>query len=492
MKSRALALALFFSSGVGLVHGESPATRAVPWPRGAAPSEQWLSEQLAEAVKLDETEHVEETRAAAEVGEASEDIRIRQELIDQKVYSHDRLFQLGDSFFDHAFGADDGYGPGEGKGKIHRVHRGIRGGLDGHSCSACHAVGGPDGAGSEPENAYLEGDGSRISTALIRNAPSVLGAGYIQSIAHEMSIELGALREAASERSKKTGAAVTVKLESHGVSFGSLQVAADGRVDTTKLEGIDADLVVKPFGWKGTMSSLRRFVEDASRLHFGVQSEVLLAAQKERPNAELVGGSAKWFDRDNDGMARELLEGALTTSAVYLAMLESPVMIPPNSEALRDRWAHGMRLFSDIGCANCHRTSLPLMNPFWEEKSDTTGSVVRVQLHLDGDKPKAGPEVRLFSDFKRHDMGPELADAHENSSGVKPSVWLTRPLWGLAETAPYLHDGRAATIPEAILAHGGEANEVRATYARLGQRERADVTIFLLSLSREPRLRVAR
>jgi CxxC motif-containing protein (DUF1111 family) len=68
---------------------------------------------------------------------------------------------------------------------------------------------------------------------------------------------------------------------------------------------------------------------------------------------------------------------------------------------------------------------------------------------------------------------------------------LTRPLWGLAESPPYLHDGRAATIPEAILAHGGEAKEARDAFAALSPESQANVHIFLLSLTREPKVRVA-
>ncbi len=77
-----------------------------------------------------------------------------------------------------------------------------------------------------------------------------------------------------------------------------------------------------------------------------------------------------------------------------------------------------------------------------------------INLFSDGDKPRGSNLVEVFSDLKRHDLGPGLADPHDEEHGLPRSVFLTRPLWGLAETPPYLHDGRAATIPEAILAHG--------------------------------------
>jgi CxxC motif-containing protein (DUF1111 family) len=130
----------------------------------------------------------------------------------------------------------------------------------------------------------------------------------------------------------------------------------------------------------------------------------------------------------------------------------------------------------------------------WRERSDTTdGEGVALSLGSDGEAPRAeGGVVMLFSDLKRHDMGDELADQNEGPDGIDRHMFLTRPLWGLAESAPYLHDGRAATIPEAIMAHGGEAAPQRASFEALSEVQRQDLHVFLLSLSREPKVRVER
>jgi Di-haem oxidoreductase, putative peroxidase len=464
----------------------------VPWSFGGPPDERWVTDQLADAIATEVREQREETLSAAEDREASDSVQIEQQAIDSGRLSLDRIFRSGDELFSHAFSSYDGFGPGTTKGIIHRVHVGVRGGLDGHSCSSCHAVGGPDGAGSEPENAFLEGDGVASSSTLVRNAPSLLGVGYVQSLAHQMTSALQLVRTSAIERAKRLQSVQFAKLTTHGVSFGEIAAHPDGTVNVDKLEGIDADLVVKPFGWKGTTASLRRFMEDASRLHFGVQSTILLQSHHERPVPELVGTGPLAHDPDADGVSSELPEGALTTGAAYLAMLESPIVMPPYSESLRDRWAQGSMLFSTLRCSSCHTEELPMLQGSWDEKSDTTGKSVHINLHSDGDKPKAGTHAKLFSDLKRHDMGSELADAREGSSGVKRSVWLTRPLWGLAESAPYLHDGRAATIPEAIVAHGGEARESQRLYLSSSEEQKRNLHVFLLSLSRAPRLRIAR
>ena len=66
------------------------------------------------------------------------------------------------------------------------------------------------------------------------------------------------------------------------------------------------------------------------------------------------------------------------------------------------------------------------------------------------------PQVELYGDLKRHDMGADLAEQIDEK-GTGASVFLTENLWGVGSTAPYLHDGRATTLAGAILVHGGDA-----------------------------------
>ena len=60
--------------------------------------------------------------------------------------------------------------------------------------------------------------------------------------------------------------------------------------------------------------------------------------------------------------------------------------------------------------------------------------------------------------------------------------FMTARLWGVADTAPYLHDGRATTLTEAIVLHGGDAQDARDAYLRLSSRQQRDVIRFLRSL----------
>ncbi len=464
----------------------------VPWPLGRPLSDTELREQLEDALELDDRERYEALLDEAETGEDSEHIRLFQEEIDAGRYSLDDLFDIGDGAFEHDFRGLDGYGSA-GSTRQMRIHTGVRGGLDTFSCLGCHAVGGPDGAGSVSQNAFLEGDGESVSSALVRNPPPLLGLGQIQALAAEMSRDLARTRSRALMEARRQDSAVRVELEAKGVSFGALTLSPDGTIDSSEVEGIDEDLVVRPFGWKGDEALLRRFIERAARIHFGIQSHPSTLVHRENPDPENLGDGPKWFDPDGDGVQREMEEGTLTALSLYLILLEAPVILPPRDPVLLESWARGDELFDKVGCEDCHRRTLALVRSTWDEAPDTTGAAPQqVRFLTEGEQPKSGMAVELFSDLKRHAMGPELADSKSSSSGVAPDVFLTRPLWGLAESAPYLHDGRAATLPEAILAHGGAALAARDSFADLPAQDQAALHVFLLSLTRTPKVRIAR
>jgi CxxC motif-containing protein (DUF1111 family) len=93
--------------------------------------------------------------------------------------------------------------------------------------------------------------------------------------------------------------------------------------------------------------------------------------------------------------------------------------------------------------------------------------------------PKGGMRVPLFADLKRHDMGPELS---EGFGSELDAFYTTARLWGIWDTAPYLHDGRATTLVEAITLHGGEAQPARDAFLALTDAEKAQLLAYLSSL----------
>jgi hypothetical protein len=90
--------------------------------------------------------------------------------------------------------------------------------------------------------------------------------------------------------------------------------------------------------------------------------------------------------------------------------------------------------------------------------------------------------VPAYTDLKRHDLGPELDNEALVQGGVPTEQFLTRKLWGMANEPPFLHNGRALTIHDAIVKHGGEAATTRDAYLALPAARQRLVVDFLKTL----------
>ena len=209
------------------------------------------------------------------------------------------------------------------------------------------------------------------------------------------------------------------------------------------------------FGWKGQTAALHDFVLAACSNELGLEvpghHQASLAPDRGDPE------SRPKLDLDEEQC--DLL-------IQYVRELPPPVLRP----AYRGRRDPGIPVFESIGCATCHATRL----------GDVDG---------------------LYSDMLLHDMGQSLADAatYYGSStppgpqddlaaakdaaqppgGACATEWRTPPLWGVADSAPYLHDGRASSLDEAIRLHGGEAAATSSRYVKLPGVDRDDLLAFL-------------
>src|SRR5262249_18724086 len=154
-------------------------------------------------------------------------------------------------------------------------------------------------------------------------------------------------------------------------------------------------------------------------------------------------------DPDADGVVNEASDGMVSAITYYLASLAPPIEAMPEDPSFILRASRGAEVFRELGCAGCHVPELPLR-----------GTIVELgirprQLRVDlapllttpGRKGRQ-PVVRIYSDLRRHDMGASLAEPRPYH-GVSGRLWLTPPLWGVAASAPYMHDGRAASIDDA-------------------------------------------
>jgi len=411
------------------------------------------------------------------------------------------LADLGRLLFEHEYGFADGLGSGAAAsapaGPFRRVHGGEFGGPETISCPSCHWIGGPNGAGAETDDALLLGDGATIGSADARNPPALVALGVVQALAREMTNELQKQRA----ELLRAGAGRETRLIAKGVDFGVLRTNAEGMLDASGLRGIDQDLVVKPFGWKGTLADIAGFSSEALQLHIGIQSDELLA----RGSPELVGAGQDPADPDGDGMHGELGRGPFTAMVAHLALLELPIvepliqdralepaassLLPPTTTSFAEDFQRGRQQFHELGCAGCHQPMLVLDSPMLTIDGLPPIDLSRAmqQPALRYDPAVGGYPVWLFSDLKRHDMGPSNAALHVQR-GVAREEYLTPRLWGVADSAPYLHDGRAPSFDYAIAGHDGEGAAARAAFAALPLADRGPLRVYLTSLRRAPRV----
>jgi hypothetical protein len=393
-------------------------------------------------------------------------------------------------------------------------------GPNAESCTSCHNQGGDDGGGGASSNVHRDPlhTGS-IHRMIERNTPHTFGAGAVQRLAEEMTVELLAIKDGLAQTVRQTGRSATAPLVAKGVGFGTLRAYHpffSNRVafDFGLVQGVDDDLVVKPFQWKGSVAFLRDFNRGAAHNELGMQA------------VELVGAGV---DGDGDGVTDEFTVGDMTALAVYIAAQPRPVtrvelgslgLIPALTPAETAAIQRGEAVFAQIGCAVCHVPRLPITDtvfrepsadPHYRDAQFPAGQVPQalgvrtdfpVSFDLTQDQPEnvivvngqevhlgtfargpggTGAVVELYGDLKRHRMGPGLAESIDEV-GTGAATFLTENLWGCGTTAPYLHDGRATTLTEAILEHGGEGASSRTAFVALPLGSQQDLIAFLDNL----------
>jgi hypothetical protein len=396
-------------------------------------------------------------------------------------------FNRLDGYGDGPMNLDDTVSPGGrptlgGNGTLLRVN-----GLDAQGCLECHAI---VSHATVPPTLGIGGVGGSVTNAMIKpsamdpadledldssagfngrfaNPPFLFGAGGVELVGLEMTRDLQQLRQWAVDHP-----GLEVQLVTKGISFGTIVADFQGEVDYSNLQGVDPDLVVKPFGRKGEFATTRDFDIEAMQFHFGMQP------------VEVVGQDV---DADGDGVVNEITVGHLSALQVFATSMPRPVRRSLGQAATR-----GFDKFQEIGCTSCHvpelntrSVELPLRFPA-DPVAPESNVYYRVDLsrHPTGfdRNDQGGVVVPLFADLKRHDMGEGLAESFFLADDQRNREFTTARLWGIADTAPYLHDGRATTLTDAILWHGGEAQQARDGFAALSDGEREDLLAFLRSL----------
>jgi cysteine-rich repeat protein len=200
------------------------------------------------------------------------------------------------------------------------------------------------------------------------------------------------------------------------------------------------------FGWKAQVATVHDFSAEAYLEEMGITTPF-------RPVENAPQGGPVTCDSEAEPEDDGAAVGAFTDFLVTLA--------PPTRARLSAEARLGRRVFRSIGCQKCHFAGYGIR--------DFPVHALRRR------------RVALYSDLLLHDMGPALADGIRQGS-ASGSEWRTPPLWGVRHSAPYLHDGRAASLEEAIVLHGGEGTAARSAYLALPGHRRVALIRFLESL----------
>jgi len=260
-----------------------------------------------------------------------------------------------------------------------------------------------------------------------RNAPPVFGLGLLEAVPEKTILSMADEHDSNND----------------GIS-GKPNYVWDPVSKTTKLGR---------FGWKAGTPSL--FVQSAAAYNqdMGITNSLFnLESAHGQSNSDTIYNDIEVSDRE------------LEDVVFYTQTLGVPA--PRNTKDIEV--VHGQQIFKRINCASCHAPSLK------------TGI-------LEGVPEVSNQVIHAYTDMLLHDMGTDLADDH-NEFEAEGSEWRTPPLWGIGLTkvvnghTNFLHDGRANSIEEAILWHGGEAEKSRNDFMNLSKSDRNALLKFLESL----------
>ncbi len=372
-------------------------------------------------------------------------------------------------------------------------------GLDAAACAGCHNEPKLGGAGDFTANVFVsEGfvnadfDSLDPQFSNERNANHLFGAGLIELLAREMTTDLHSIRAQALKEARNTKQPVKAELLTKGVSYGFITAQPDGVVDLSALQGIDTDLIIRPFSQKGVFASLRQFTVNAMNQHHGMQA-------LERFGSRWTGED----DFDEDGIKNELSPADIAALVAWQASLPPPIQKQPADLKWQQAASAGEKLFQKIQCAHCHIPALPLNSLTFTDPGlwDTAGTVrqgenaqSKISYNFasqtwakDLKKNEKGEYlIPLFGDLKRHVIADEqvasLGNELLSQRFVERDQFMTSELWGIASTAPYGHRGDQLTLNEIIRAHGGEGRAARDAYIALTDVERSSLIAYLKTL----------
>jgi CxxC motif-containing protein (DUF1111 family) len=386
------------------------------------------------------------------------------------------MAKAGEALFKHEWHPGDPLSPaGDGLGPV----------FNASSCLACHHQGGPGGAGGLEHNvtAFTVRDPKTGAPAREGVVHSFALAGFQETlrdvhpslppIAHPTLDQLLPNSPTHCVRTRQFPPGVHLSQRNTPALFGAkliddlperVIIAAEKseRLKWTMApaDGEDAPVGralrlangrVGRFGWKDQTASLADFVPAACANELGLGNP---GQAQPRP----LGKPAY------QPCGLDLTTEQCDQLTAFVGSLPRPAERLPEDGTLRDAAAAGKKLFGSLGCADCHT-------------------------------PNLGSVEGIYSDLLLHPMGQDLVgggsygeppapvpDLPPGGDGPSPGEWRTPPLWGVADSAPYLHDGRAATLEDAIRMHGGQGERAARRFKELDTAEQGQLIAFLKTL----------
>jgi CxxC motif-containing protein (DUF1111 family) len=258
------------------------------------------------------------------------------------------------------------------------------------------------------------------------NSTALFGAGWIDRISGK-TIRHESMKVATA----KVGDEIAGRFG--GMAPGRPRVLPDGRVGK--------------FGWKAQFATLEEFVAAACANEIGLGNPGM---EQARPMVSL----------NYPEVERDLTDSQFRSLVAFVDTLPRPVEVSPSDQAQRQRAERGKALFGEVGCAACH---VPDM-------AGVAGVYSDFLLHRLDDRSNGGggyresPPVPLPEDYPL------------------PEEWKTPPLWGVADSAPYFHDGGSPTLEAAVRRHHGDAESATEAYRNLPADDQGALIEFLKTL----------
>jgi CxxC motif-containing protein (DUF1111 family) len=390
------------------------------------------------------------------------------------------MAQAGEELFKHDWTANDPLTGGDGLGPVYNAE----------SCVFCHQQSRPGGGG---------GLGANVTTFAVRTGPNLENTreGVLHKNGGESLANLGNGLPNIGAVDLKQLALTPAQLRDPGVlrlprGVRISQLNTPALFGTKEIDQLsDKDIIANEtaermrYGWApagGTEFPVGRAPRTASgkvgRFGWKAQTATLGAFVRAACANELGLGNpsqAQPVPLNNPSYVApglDLTEKQCEQLTAFVASLPRPSEVTPSDPIGAANAAEGKKLFASVGCADCH-------------------------------KPDVGNVKGIYSDLLVHHMGADLEgggsyydtplpapppkDTDPSPEGpASAAEWRTPPLWGVADSAPYMHDGRAEKLEDAIKMHTGQGAASAARFNGLSGEQRKQLVAFLNTLKAPP------